>query len=196
MAAAADGDAAAFGELVTRHQEAAFRLAWLLTRSAADAEDAAQEAFVKAYLALDRFTPGAPFRPWLLAIVGNEARNRIRSRARREGVLARILANARGGTARSTVTPEPVGAPVAPSPEAQVTAGETWAEVRGALDGLREEERRVVSCRFLLGLSEAETAAALGIPVGTVKSRLARGLRRMRVTLETLDGAGLPEVRL
>ena len=85
------GDATAFGELVTMHQAAAFRVAYVLTASTAEAEDAAQEAFVKAYLALDRFRAGAPFRPWLLTIVGNEARNRLRARGRREGLADRAL---------------------------------------------------------------------------------------------------------
>ena len=82
---AKQGDEAAYGDLVQAYQGIAFRTAYLIAGSAADAEDAAQEGFVKAYLALDRFRPGARFRPWLLAIVGNEARNRVRSRVRREG---------------------------------------------------------------------------------------------------------------
>ena len=73
------GDAAAYGELVTMHEAAAFRVAYLLLGSASDAEDAAQEGFVHAYLALARFRAGEPFRPWLLQVVGNEARNRRRA---------------------------------------------------------------------------------------------------------------------
>lgn len=167
------GDVMAYGDLVTMHQAAAFRVAYLVLGSAADAEDSAQEAFVKAYLALGRFRAGEPFRPWLLTVVGNEARNRRRARGRREGALARAMA-ALGG-------PE---AAVTASTEAGLLAGETLAEVRTALLRLGEEERRVVACRYLLELSEAETAAALGIPAGTVKSRLHRGLRRLRTELE------------
>lgn len=70
------GDAQAYARLVADHQELAFRTAYAITRNAADAEDAAQEGFVKAYRALGRFHDGSPFRPWLLAIVANEARNR------------------------------------------------------------------------------------------------------------------------
>ena len=66
--------------------------------------------------------------------------------------------------------------------------GETQAEVRAALRDLGDDERRVVACRYLLGLSESETCAALGIPAGTAKSRLHRGLRRMR---ESLEAAGV-----
>lgn len=190
---ARDGDAEAFGELVTMHQAAAFRVAYVLTGSTAEAEDAAQESFVKAYLALDRFRRDAPFRPWLLAIVGNEARNRLRSRGRREGLADRALAALRGGEARSTGDGAPRLAAAADSPEIEVLAGETQAEVRAALRDLGDDERRVVACRYLLGLSESETCAALGIPAGTVKSRLHRGLRRMRASLEaagvTLEAA-------
>ena len=187
VARARAGDADAFGDLVTMHQAAAFRVAYVLTGSAADAEDAAQEGFVKAYLALDRFRPDARFRPWLLAIVGNEARNRVRSRVRRDGLASRALNAIRGDATRP---PSPDGDPLlaaARSPELEALAGETQAEVRAALATLREDERRVVACRYLLGLSERETAAALGIPEGTAKSRLRRGLAGMR---EALEAAG------
>ena len=167
---AQSGDTAAYGELVTIHQAAAFRVAYLLLGSASDAEDAAQEGFVRAYLALARFRAGEPFRPWLLQVVGNEARNRRRALGRRAGMLDRAMRAVRGDD----------GAGVAPSPERTLLAGETHAEVREALGRLREEEREVVACRYLLELSEAETAAALGIPAGTVKSRLHRALARLR----------------
>ena len=77
------GDTAAYERLVRMHQAVAFRAAYLVTRDAPEAEDATQEAFIKAYRAIDRFRPGAPFRPWLLTIVTNEARNRRRSAGRR-----------------------------------------------------------------------------------------------------------------
>jgi RNA polymerase sigma-70 factor (ECF subfamily) len=170
---ARDGDADAYGELVTMHQAAAFRVAYLLLGSVADAEDAAQEGFVRAYLALSRFRDGEPLRPWLLQVVGNEARNRRRARGRRDGMLARAVTAFRGSTGVEALPPE-----------RQALAGEARAEVHEALATLDEGERQVVVCRYLLELSEAETAAALGIPAGTVKSRLHRGLRRLRDRLE------------
>ena len=81
---ARSGDVDAYEELVRRYQRLAYRTAFVVTRSSADAEDAAQEAFVKAYYALDRFRPGAPFKPWLMRIVVNAARNR-------RGSLAKVL---------------------------------------------------------------------------------------------------------
>ena len=187
VARAQAGDADAFGDLVTMHQSAAFRVAYVLTGSAADAEDAAQEGFVKAYLALDRFRPDARFKPWLLAIVGNEARNRVRSRSRRDSLADRAIHAIRGSQAGPVRDGDDATAAITPGPELEALAGETQAELRAAMASLREDERLVVACRYLLGLSERETAAALGIPEGTAKSRLHRGLGRMR---EALEAAG------
>ncbi len=164
------GDAAAYGELVRMHQLIAMRTAWLVTRNAAEAEDAVQEAFVKAYRALGRFREGEPFRPWLLAIVANEAKNRRRSVARSDRLTLRVAEVRPSGDA-------------APSPEAAVLLDEERSLLVEALNAMREEDRLVVGYRYLLGLSEAETVAALGVPAGTVKSRLSRALVRLRAAL-------------
>ncbi|HSK15410.1 MAG TPA: RNA polymerase sigma factor [Gaiellaceae bacterium] len=168
---AQQGDAAAFGKLVKEHQTIAFRTAYLVAGSAAEAEDAAQEAFVKAHRSLGRFRRGAPFRPWLLAIVANEARNRRRSAGRRE----RLALRAAG---------EPLSGDAVPSPEAAVLEGEARAELLAAVEALRDEDRLAIACRYFLGFSEEETAAALGWRLGTVKSRTARALGRLRARLE------------
>ena len=167
VARAKRGDAAAYEELVRMHQDIAFRTACVIARNAADAEEAAQDGFVKAYRALGRFRDGAPFRPWLLRIVANEARNRRRSEARQVRLWARAAE-------------EEVSGGAAPSPEATVVSAERRAELLAALDGLRDDDRAVLACRYLVGLSELETAAALGLRRGTVKSRTARALSRLR----------------
>ena len=168
VARARDGDPDAYADLVRVHERVAFRTAMLITQDAADAEDAAQEAFVKAYRSLPSFRSGHAFRPWLFTIVANEARNRRRGAGRREFLAARAA-----GEERPTD-----GA--APSPEAALLAGELRGDLLGALAGLREEDRLVIGCRFLIELSEAETAAALGVRPGTVKSRTSRALDRLR----------------
>ena len=174
---ARNGDVTAFESLVRAHQDVAFRTAWVVSGGADDAEDAAQEGFVKAFRALDRFRPGAPFRPWLLTIVANEARNRRRSAGRRAALALRLPEDRR---------PEDA----APSPEAAVLARERRAALLAALSRLGEADREVVTLRYLLQLSEAEAAAALDIPVGTVKSRLSRSLVRLRQELAEMEGGG------
>jgi RNA polymerase sigma factor (sigma-70 family) len=171
---ARDGDVSAYGELVERYREVAFRTAWLITRSSAEADDAAQEAFVKAFYALGRFRVGEAFRPWILRIVSNEAKNRRRSTGRRERLTVRLAQDRGTGDA-------------APSPEAAALDREQREGLLGAIDRLPERERLVVTYRYLLELSEAETAKALAIRPGTVKSRLSRGLGHLRQELAAED---------
>jgi RNA polymerase sigma factor (sigma-70 family) len=163
---ARDGDVRAYEELVERHRALAFRTAWLVTRSTAEAEDAVQEAFVKAYYALPRFRPGAPFRPWILRIAANEAKNRVRSARRREALSIRAAAAEPGGAV--------------PSPEAAALAREDAETVALALAKLDERDRLVIAYRYLFDLSEAEMADALDVRPGTVKSRLSRAMTKLR----------------
>jgi RNA polymerase sigma factor (sigma-70 family) len=169
LARAREGDVRAYEELVERHQAVAFRVAWLVTRSTPDAEEAAQDGFVKAYRALGRFREGEPFRPWLLAIVGNEARNRRVAAGRRERLALRA------GEERPTV---------AAAAEAEALAAGEREELLAVVGRLPERDRLVIGARFFLELNEAETAAALGIRKGTVKSRLSRALERLRKEVE------------
>jgi RNA polymerase sigma-70 factor (ECF subfamily) len=168
------GDAGAFDALVRDHREIAFRTAYLITRNAADAEDAAQAGLAKAWQALARFRRGAPVRPWLLAIVANEARNRRRAEGRREGLALRVAHELPSGGA-------------APSPEGSVLVAEARGELLAALERLREDDRLVLACRYLLDLGEEETAEVLGVRRGTVKSRTSRALDRLRTQLEGRD---------
>jgi RNA polymerase sigma factor (sigma-70 family) len=159
------GDEHAFAELIRMHQEIAFRIAYLIAGN--EAEDAVQDGALKAWRALGRFRPGAPFRPWLLRIVANEARNRRRSSGRRAALALRAER-------------EDVSGGAAPSPEAAVLAADERERLLTALDGLPDDARLVLACRYLLELSEAETAAALRVRRGTVKSRASRALERLR----------------
>jgi RNA polymerase sigma factor (sigma-70 family) len=165
------GDVDAYEELVRRYQGIAHRTAYLITNDAGEAEDAAQNAFIKAFYALGRFRADASFRPWLLKIVTNEARNRRRAAVRRAGLELRLAEDRRRGDA-------------APSPEAAVLATEPRRRLLEAVNALSDNDREVVALRYFLELSEAEMATVLGCARGTVKSRLSRALERLRAVME------------
>jgi RNA polymerase sigma factor (sigma-70 family) len=163
------GDVGAFEELIRRHQEIAFRTAYLVLRDAAAAEDAAQEAMVKAYRAIGRFREGGSFRPWLLKIVSNQALTVARSRIRHNAAIERASAE----------------------PQAFLDVDETVIDrersrlIWSALQSLNERERLAVYLRYFLGLPERELAEYLGVPPGTVKSRLHRALEHLRKIIAT-----------
>jgi RNA polymerase sigma factor (sigma-70 family) len=168
---ACKGDMQAYAALIELHQAIAFRTAYLITRNDADATDAIQEAFIRAHAALGRFRRGAPFRPWLLRIVANEAKDRRAAGARYSRLSLRAAGEhpPRGDES---------------SPELIVVARSEQEEVLAALDELSERDRQVIAFRFFLELSEEEMAIALGVPRGTVKSRLSRALDRLRNAME------------
>jgi RNA polymerase sigma factor (sigma-70 family) len=171
------GDILAFEELVRRYQDVAFRLAYTILGSAEEAEDAAQEGFVRAYHALDRFRRGAPVRPWLLTIVANAARTRRATAARRPTLTLQTLETRPSDDS-------------AQSPEAAALVAEQHRELLGAVNALRADDQRVITYRYFLDLSEAEMAEILGCARGTVKSRLSRALSRLRNQLATDAAAG------
>ena len=161
------GDKHAYEELVYAYQGIAFRTAYVLAGNAADAEEAAQDGFVKAWRALGRFRDGAPFRPWLLQIVANEARNRRRSAGRRAHLALRAATEHPSGDA-------------APSPEAALLSAQQREGLLAAVNELPEDQRSVITLRYFVGLSEQEVADALDLPTGTIKSRTSRALERLR----------------
>ncbi len=176
------GDLAAYELLVRRYAPVAHRTAVLLG-GGSEADDVVQEAFVKAYRGLGGFRPGAAFRPWLLAIVAHEAANVRRSAGRRAGLVTRAT---RLDPAVSAPDPRP-------SPESAALASAASRALLAAVRALPERQRDVVTCRYLLDLSEAETAAVLGLRAGTVKSSLSRGLDRLRRSVplaEEVSGGG------
>lgn len=170
IAAAREGDVESYGRLVVRYEAVAHRTAFMLG-AGDDTEDVVQDAFVKAYLALDRFRIDEPFRPWLLTIVANESRNRWRRLSRRRTVTL------------SLVTESETHA-TGPTPPQVAESRETSRILCAALERLPRSQRDVVVCRYLLELSERESAQVLGVPAGTVKSRLARGLKTLRLALD------------
>jgi RNA polymerase sigma factor (sigma-70 family) len=166
VARARAGDLDAYELLVTRFTVPAHRAAVLLG-AGADADDVVQEAFVKAYRQLGRFRGDSGFKAWLLAIVANETRNLVRSRRRREGLWLRAAARE-----------DPLR--FEPDPAESAMARERRRLLVEQLRVLDDRDREVLLCRYLLDLSEAETAVTLNLPKGTVKSRTARALARLR----------------
>ncbi|MGE5603199.1 MAG: RNA polymerase sigma factor [Nitrososphaerales archaeon] len=157
------GDPVAWDALVAEHQQDAFRLAYLYLGDAAEAEDVSQEAFVRAFRAFHRFDRSRPFRPWLLTIVANLARNRRRALGRYLAAWRRLAETtsdraATGGQAESW------------------RSQALWQAVRR----LSRQDQEVIYLRYYLELPESETASILQIAPGTVKSRLHRGLARLR----------------
>ncbi len=164
--AARQGDVDAFSSLIERYRTSALRVAYGIAGN--DAEDAVQDAFVKAYRNLGGFRADAAFRPWLFTVVANEARNRRRSWSRRTKLELQVREQ-----------PQPIG----------LDAGEVVVQrdqrrhLLDAVAQLPERYREVVALRYFAGLSESETAVALSCPTGTAKSRLSRGLDLLRVAL-------------
>ena len=159
--AAQRGVAEAFAELFRRHWPRAHRAAWLVVHDATAAEDVAQEAFLSAVRSLDRFDRRRPFGPWLHRIVVNRAIDYARARE-----LRREVAGAEHEPAVDDVA-------VAPSDD-----------VLEALAALPPEQRAVIVLRHLLGFTPGEISRALGLPRGTVNSRLRRGLDGLQEGVE------------
>jgi RNA polymerase sigma-70 factor (ECF subfamily) len=163
------GDEAAYETLVRQHQESVFRLAYLLLGDADDAEDVAQEAFIRAFRMLHRYDRARPLRPWLLSITANLARNRRRAVGRYFAALRRLV----------FVTPD-----TAPTTEAESARRSEQQTLWQAVRRLAPADQEVIYLRYFLELSVQETAEALNVEPGTVKSRLHRALRRLRGVVE------------
>ncbi|MBI3942066.1 MAG: RNA polymerase sigma factor [Chloroflexi bacterium] len=169
IAQAQRGDKTAREDLVRMHQEAAFRLAYLLSGDADEAADIVQEAFIRAFRSLDRFDHQRPFRPWLLRITANHARNRRRTAGRYMAMVGRLFRAA------------PVSAP---NPEREVVDRLQSVTLWEAVRRLNPANQEVIYLRYYLDFSEAEMAEAIDIATGTVKSRLHRALKQLRQIIE------------
>jgi RNA polymerase sigma factor (sigma-70 family) len=166
------GDTAAYESLVREHQAAAFRLAYLLLGDAADAEEVAQDAFVAAFRSLGRFDVMRSFRPWLLTITANLARNRLRSLGRYWAAIRRLAA--------AGSSPAIAAESEATDRLARSDGHVLWEAVRR----LPAADREIIYLRFFLSLPEAESAAILNVATGTVKSRQHRALARLRTVVQ------------
>lgn len=162
------GNAEAWEQLVAAYQQPIFRLAYLLLGDADDAQDIAQETFIRAYHSLDRFDPERPLRPWLMQITANLCRNWRRSAGRYLGALANFLRNEQPGPSTTQKA------------EQNLEADHLWKAIRR----LRQEDQQIIYLRYFLDCTEVETSEVLGVAQGTVKSRGHRALERLRTVLQ------------
>jgi RNA polymerase sigma-70 factor, ECF subfamily len=164
------GSETAWETFVAEHQQSVFRLAYLMLGDTDEAEDIAQEAFIRAFRAIDSFDSARPARPWLLGIAANLARNRYRSVSRYVAAITRAWRN---------------------EPEQAATLGEQSAQqweaqtLWQAVQRLNRVDQEVIYLRYFLDLSEAEITATLSIARGTVKSRLHRAVSRLRTIVDS-----------
>jgi RNA polymerase sigma-70 factor, ECF subfamily len=161
------GSADAIEALVRRHWESAHRAAFLIVHDAQAAEDIAQEAMLAAVRSIDHFDRRRPFRPWLHRIVVNRSLDWLRARARRPEVSVEVAGPA-------------LEAEIGPDAGAEALSG----ELMRALGELEPDERALIVMRHLLGYRSPELARMLDLPAGTVRTRLARALNRVRDLLE------------
>ena len=171
IARAQRGEVQAYEQLVQQYEQIAFRVAYLITHDEHEAADAAQDAFLRAYRALGSFKRGQPLRPWLLRIVANTALNRIQAAQRRDRMNDRYTRQVMVENGNLSI-------------EGLAVKHEQQQRLIAAMSQLSPDQQALISLRYFLELPEAEVAAALNIPRGTVKSRLHRTLAKLREIIQ------------
>ncbi len=175
------GEAAAFEVLIAEHSGEIYGLLFRLTENSEEARDLTQETFLRAFQNIDRFRGEADLRTWIYRIAINQARNRWRWWRRRRRDATVSLESSHG---QSNQTMGDTLVEATENPEQQTLAHEREVALRAALRKLSRAYREAVVLRDIEGFSYEEIAATLGINVGTVKSRLARGRQELRQRLE------------
>ena len=175
------GEAAAFEDLVAERSGEIYGLLFRLTENGEEARDLTQETFLRAFQNIDRFRGEADIRTWIYRIAINQARNRSRwwRRRRRDATVSLDATHGESNQALIGTLAEP-----SQNPEQQTLAREREMALRSALQRLALAYRETVILRDIEGFTYEEIAATLGINVGTVKSRLARGRQELRKKLE------------
>lgn len=176
------GDPQAFGELVRRYERDVFNLAYRMLNERGEAEDAAQEAFMRAYVNLDRYDPERPFKTWLLSITSNHCIDRLRRRRLTWLSLEEPL------------PPHPALTSDIPGPEEAMLTHERNLLVQEMLTGLSPDYRLAVVLRYWYDLSYAEIAEMLGTTESAIKSRLFRARQALAEYLESRPVSALDPV--
>lgn len=169
------GERAAFNSLVSKYRHRIMQLSMRYTRNRADAEDAVQNTFMKAYRGLGQFRGDSAFYSWLHCIAVNSAKTLVAQRAREMQIFSPECQSVEAVNARSRTTPE------LDSPERIALTVEICSVVNSAIQKLSDEQRTAIELRELDGLSYAEMAQKMACPIGTVRSRVFRAR-------ETIDG--------
>ena len=175
------GDIAAFDQLVLKHKDKLFNLVYWFLGDYQEANDCAQETFIKVFKSLKKFRFESAFSTWLYRIAMNTCKNRLRSSAYRWKKKTVPLENpegANGGNFSHAIRNDST------SPVIELEKKERMKLIQESIDSLPEEQKRVVVLRDIQGLSYDEIADISGLNLGTVKSRLARGRLELRNKLK------------
>jgi RNA polymerase sigma-70 factor (ECF subfamily) len=176
--AAQGGDQAAFAEIVRHFQRPIYRVAYALTRNASDADDLAQETFVRAYQAIGRFRAGEPLYPWLSRIAVNLTYSLFRRRKHRPETSIEPLVEAGRQWAADD------------DPAERAAESEQHEQLTAAFAELSHEHQAVLTLRVVEDLSYDDIARTLGVPAGTVMSRLSRARVELRARFKARSGEG------
>ena len=179
------GDKTAFDLLVRKYQHKVVKLVLRYVRNPAEAEDIAQEAFIKAYRALPQFRGDSAFYTWMYRIAINTAKNSLASRDRSPIRYDLDLTDPEGSHSVQTKLQDP------DTPEGMALTEEIRGIVNSAIEGLPEELKTAIVLRELDGLSYEEIAAAMECPVGTVRSRIFRAREAIDKRLREVFEGGL-----
>jgi len=182
------GEAGAFDALVRRYQHKVVKLVMRYVRNQTEAEDIAQEAFIKAYRALPRFRGDSAFYTWLYRIAINTAKNALAARARNPVQFDLDRGNGDDGDAPGDLQDRMTDTA---TPEALALTEEIRATVTAAIEQLPEDLRTAIMLRELEGLSYEEIATAMDCPVGTVRSRIFRAREAVDARLREIFDGGL-----
>jgi RNA polymerase sigma-70 factor, ECF subfamily len=168
---AADGQLECFEEILVRYRDPVYRICYRIAGNAEDAEDWAQESFVRAYCQLRLYKPSLPFQPWLFRVVVNTSLNLAKKRGRQRGLLGMEI-------------PEEIPSEEDDPLHILLTTQQTLT-AKEALESLASPYREAIVLRVLEGLSFRETAQVLGVPLQTAASRVRRALEQVRAYLVT-----------
>ena len=179
-----------YAELVTRHQRRATRIAFHYLREAADADEAVQDAFIKAYMHIATFREDLPFEVWFTRILINGCLDRLKARKRRERWIAPPVLDANGAERDPAEYLPSRG----PSPEDQVISEERRRQVTAALAQLPDRQRMVFVLSHFEGRTSREVSSMTGLNESTVRVHLFRAIRRLRGLLASRIGSGTSSV--